>query len=190
MVTDHPFKGAAVGIGLAVVLGGIVTGRQPAIFRFSITINSSQSAWMIRAFGALGDGLGSVWVTVLARLGLTAAALAVAVVLLRRHYEAILSWRTVAIGWSAAIAAVFVISYVEVPFASQQVPTGVLEAPDQQHYRGLAIKGGLAYMTNGQRGISIADLSNPQQMRLLGSAMDRLPCVVGYRNMCGRFAGI
>ncbi len=170
VVTDHPFKGAAVGIGLAVVLGGIVTGPATAIFPILnhyplVAIGLDDQGHLVR----LATDSARFWVTVLASLGLTAAALAVAVVLFRRYREAMLSWRMVAIGWSAAIAAVFVISYVEVPFASQQVPTGVLEAPDQQFYKDLAIKGGLAYMTNGQRGISIADLSNPQQMRLLGS---------------------
>ena len=170
VVTDHPFKGAAVGIGLAVVLGGIVTGPATAIFpllnRYPlVAIGLDDQGHLLR----LATDSARFWVTVLASLGLTAAALAVTVVLLRRYREAMLSWRMVAIGWGAAIAAVFVISYVEVPFASQQVPTGVLEAPDQQFYKDLAIKGGLAYMTNGQGGVSIADLSNPQQMRLLGS---------------------
>ena len=171
VVTDHPFKGVAVGIALAVVLGVFLTGPALAIFpllnRYPlVAIGLDDQGHLVR----LATDSARFWVTVLASLGLTAAALAVAVVLLRRYREAMLSWRTVAIGWGAAIAAVFVISYVEVPFASQQVPTGVLEAPDQQSYNDLAIKGGLAYMTNGQRGISIADLSNPQQMRLLGSA--------------------
>ena len=171
VVTDHPFKGVAVGIALAVILGVFLTGPATAIFPLLnhyplVAIGLDDQGHLVR----LATDSARFWVTVLASLGLTAAALAVAVVLLRRYREAMLSWRTVAIGWGAAIAAVFVISYVEVPFASQQVPTGVLEAPDQQSYNDLAIKGGLAYMTNGQRGISIADLSNPQQMRLLGSA--------------------
>ena len=108
------------------------------------------------------------WVKVLANLGLTVAALAVAVALLRRYREAIVSWRTVAIGWGAIIAAVFAISYGG-PLVNQRMPAGVLEAPDKQYYGGLAVQGGLAYMTTGQSGIAIADLSNPQQMRLLGS---------------------
>ena len=170
VVTDHPFKGAAVGIALAVVLGGFLTGPATAIFpllnRYPlVAIGLDDQGHLVR----LATDSARFWVKVLANLGLIAAALMVAAVLLRRYREAILPWRTVAIGWGAAIAVVFVISYVEVPFANQQVPDGVLEAPDQQHYRDLAIKGGLAYMTNGQSGISIADLSNPQQMRLLGS---------------------
>ena len=170
VMTDHPFKGAAVGIALAVMLGVFLTGPATALFpilnRYPlIAIGLDDQGHLVR----LATDSARFWVKFLANLGLTAAALVVAVVLLRRYREAIVSWRTVAIGWGAAIAVVFVISYVEVPFANQQVPDGVLEAPDQQHYRDLAIKGGLAYMTNGQSGISIADLSNPQQMRLLGS---------------------
>ena len=170
VMTDHPFKGAAVGIALAVMLGVFLTGPATALFpilnRYPlIAIGLDDQGHLVR----LATDSARFWVKFLANLGLTAAALVVAVVLLRRYREAILPWRTVAIGWGAAIAVVFVISYVEVPFANQQVPDGVLEAPDQQHYRDLAIKGGLAYMTNGQSGISIADLSNPQQMRLLGS---------------------
>ena len=170
VVADHPFKGTAVGVALAVVLGGFLTGPATAIFpllnRYPlVAIGLDDQGHLVR----LATDSARFWVKVLANMVLTAAALMVAAVLLRRYREAILPWRTVAIGWGAAIAVVFVISYVEVPFANQQVPDGVLEAPDQQHYRDLAIKGGLAYMTNGQSGISIADLSNPQQMRLLGS---------------------
>ena len=136
------------------------------------------------------------WVKVLANMVLTAAALVVAVVLLRRYREAILSWRTVAIGWGVIIAAVFAIFY-GVPLVNQRMPAGVLEAPEKQHYRGLAVQGGFAYMTTGQSGIAIADLSNPQQMRLLGSArpesyklwegsheicvIDSLAYIVGWR---------
>ena len=169
VVTDHPFKGVAIGVALAMVLGVFLTGPATTIFpilnRYPlVSIGLDGQGHLVR----LATDSARFWVTVLASLGLTAAALAVAVVLLRRYREAMLSWRMVAIGWGAAIAAVFVISYVEVPFASQQVPTGVLEAPDH-HYEDLVIKGGLAYMTNGQGGVSITDLSNPQQMRLLGS---------------------
>ena len=171
VITDHPFKGAAVGIALAVVLGGFLAGPATAIFPLLnhyplVAIGSDNEGHLVR----LATDSARFWVKVLASLGLTAAALVVASVLLRRYREAILSWRTVAIGWGVAIAAVFVIPYIAVPVANQRMPAGVLEAPDKQYYGDLAVQGGLAYMTNGQRGISIADLSNPQQMRLLGSA--------------------
>ena len=48
VVTDHPFKGVAVGIALAVVLGVFLTGPAVAIFRFSTATHSSQSAWMTK----------------------------------------------------------------------------------------------------------------------------------------------
>ena len=171
VITDHPFKGAAVGIALAVVLGGFLTGPATAIFPLLnhyplVAIGLDNEGHLVR----LATDSARFWVTVLASLGLTAAALAVAVVLLRCYREAILSWRTVAIGWGVAIAAVFVIPYIAIPVANQRMPAEVLEAPDKQYYGDLAVQGGLAYMTNGQGGVSIADLSNPQQMRLLGSA--------------------
>ena len=170
VITDHPFKGASVGIALAVVLGGFLTGSATAIFPLLnhyplVAIGLDNEGHLVR----LATDSARFWVTVLASLGLTATALVVAAMLLRRYRDAILSWRTVAIGWGGAIAAVFVIPYIAVPVANQRMPAGVLEAPDKQYYGDLAVQGGLAYMTNGQGGVSIADLSNPQQMRLLGS---------------------
>ena len=169
VMTDHPFKGAAVGIALAVMLGVFLTGPATALFpilnRYPlIAIGLDDQGHLVR----LATDAARFWVKVLANLGLTVAALAVAVALLRRYREAIVSWRTVAIGWGAIIAAVFAISYGG-PLVNQRMPAGVLEAPDKQYYGGLAVQGGLAYMTTGQSGIAIADLSNPQQMRLLGS---------------------
>ena len=174
VVADHPFKGAAVGIALAVVLGVFLTGPATAIFpllnRYPLlAVGLDDQGHLVR----LATDSARFWVKVLANLALTAAALVVAVVLLRRYREAILSWRTVVIGWGAIIVAVFVLYYVEVPFANQRMPAGVLEAPDKQYYGDLAVQGGLAYMTIGESGIAIADLSNPQQMRLLGSTASK-----------------
>ena len=171
VVTDHPFKGAAVGIALAVILGVFLTGPAMAIFpilnRYPlVAIGLDDQGHLVR----LATDATRFWVKVLANLGLTVAVLAVAVVLLHRYREAMLSWRTVAIGWGAVIAVVFAISYGG-PLVNQRMPAGVLAAPDKQYYGGLAVQGGLAYMTIGQSGIAIADLSNPQQMRLLGSAL-------------------
>ena len=197
VMTDHPFKGVAVGIALAVMLGVFLTGPATAIFpilnRYPlVAIGLDDQGHLVR----LATDAARFWVKVLANLALTAAALVVAVVLLRRYREAIVSWRTVAIGWGAIIAAVFAISYGG-PLVNQRMPAGVLEAPDKQHYGALAVQGGLAYMTTGQIGIAIADLSNPQQMRLLGSArpesyklwegsheicvIDSLAYIVGWR---------
>ena len=169
VVTDHPFKGVAVGVALAVVLGVFLTGPATAIFpilnRYPlVAIGLDDQGHLLR----LATDAARFWVKVLANLGLTAVALAVASVLLRRYREAMLSWRTVAIGWGAIIAAVFAIFYGG-PLVNQRMPVGVLKAPDKQYYGDLAVQGGLAYMTTGQIGIAIADLNNPQQMRLLGS---------------------
>ena len=197
VVTDHPFKGAAVGIALAVILGVFLTGPALAILpilnRYPlVAIGLDDQGHLVR----LATDSARFWVKVLANLGLTVAVLAVAVVLLHRYREAMLSWRTVAIGWGAVIAVVFAISYGG-PLVNQRMPAGVLKAPDKQYYGGLAVQGGLAYMTIGQSGIAIADLSNPQQMRLLGSArpesyklwesrnnicvVDSLAYIVGWR---------
>ena len=170
VVTDHPFKGVAVGIALAVVLGVFLTGPATAIFpilnRYPlVAIGLDDQGHLVR----LATDSARFWVKVLANLGLTAVAVAVAAVLLRRCREAILPWRAVAIGWGAVLVAVFVIFY-GVPLVNQRMPAGVLAAPDEQRYGDLAVQDGLAYMTIGQGGIAIADLSNPQQMRLLGSA--------------------
>ncbi len=170
VVTDHPFKGVAVGVALAVVLGVFLTGPALAIFpilnRYPlVAIGLDDQGHLVR----LATDAARFWVKILANLGLTVAVLAVAVVLLRRYREVMLSWRTVAIGWGAIIVVVFAISYGG-PLVNQRMPAGVLAAPDEQYYGGLAVQGGLAYMTIGQSGIAIADLSNPQQMRLLGSA--------------------
>lgn len=171
VMTDHPLKGVAVGLALAVVLEVFLAGPATAIFPLLnffyplAAIGLDDQGHLVR----LATDSARFWVKVLANLGLTAAALGVAAVLLRRCREAVLPWRTVAIGWGAALGVVFVIFYGEAPFASQRGPDGILAAPDQQYYEDLAIKGGFAYMTNGQNGIFIADLSNPQQMRLLGS---------------------
>ena len=48
VMTDHPFKGVAVGIALAVMLGFSSPARRRLFFRFSIAILSSQSAWMTK----------------------------------------------------------------------------------------------------------------------------------------------
>ena len=197
VVTDHPFKGVAVGIALAVVLGVFLTGPALAILpilnRYPlVAIGLDDQGHLVR----LATDSARFWVKVLANMVLTAAVLAVAVVLLRRYREAMLSWRTVAIGWGAVIAVVFAISYGG-SLANQRMPAGVLAAPDKQYYGGLAVQGGLAYMTIGQSGIAVADLSNPQQMRLLGSArpeayklwqsrnnicvIDSLAYIVGWR---------
>ncbi len=170
VVTDHPFKGTAVGIALAVVLGVFLSGPATAIFpllnRYPlVAIGLDDQGHLVR----LATDPARFWVKVLVSLGLIAAALAVAVVLLRRYREAILPWRMVAIGWGAIIAVVFAIFYGG-SLVNQRMPVGVLKAPDKQHYGDLAVQDELAYMTIGQSGIAIADLSNPQQMRLLGSA--------------------
>ena len=197
VVTDHPFKGAAVGIALAVILGVSLTGPAMAIFpilnRYPlVAIGLDNQGHLVR----LATDAARFWVKVLANMVLTATALVVAVGLLRRYREAMLSWRTVAIGWGAIIVAVFVIFY-GAPLVNQRMPAGVLAAPDKQYYGDLAVQDGLAYMTIGQSGIAIADLSNPQQMRLLGSArpesyklwesrndicvIDSLAYIVGWR---------
>ena len=197
VVTDHPFKGAAVGIALTVILGVFLTGPAMAIFpilnRYPlVAIGLDDQGHLVR----LATDAARFWVKVLANMVLTATALAVAVVLLRRYREAMLSWRTVAIGWGAIIVAVFAIFYGG-PLLNQRMPAGVLAAPDKQYYGDLAVQGELAYMTIGQSGIAIADLSNPQQMRLLGSArpesyklwesrndicvIDSLAYIVGWR---------
>ena len=197
VMTDHPFKGVAVGIALAVILGVFLTGPAAAIFpllnRYPlVAIGLDDQGHLVR----LATDAARFWVKVLANLGLTAAVVAVAVVLLRHYREAMLSWRTVAIGWGAVIVVVFAISYGG-PLANQRMPAGVLAAPDEQYYGDLAVQDGLAYMTIGQSGIAIADLSNPQQMRLLGSAkpeshklwksrndicvIDSLAYIVGWR---------
>ena len=170
VVTDHPFKGIAVGIALAVVLGVFLTGPATAIFpllnRYPlVAIGLDNEGHLVR----LATDSARFWVKVLVNLGLTAAVLAVTVVLLRRYREAILPWRTVAIGWGAVIIVVFAIFYGG-PFVNQRMPAGVLAAPDEQYYGDLAVQDGLAYMTTRHSGIAIADLSNPPQMRLLGSA--------------------
>ena len=170
VMTDHPFKGVAVGIALAVVLGVFLTGPAAALFpllnRYPlVAIGLDDQGHLVR----LATDAARFWVKVLANLGLTAAVVAVAVVLLRHYREAMLSWRMVAIGWGAVIVVVFAISYGG-PFVNQRMPAGVLAAPDEQYYGDLAVQGGFAYMTTRHSGIAIADLSNPQQMRLLGSA--------------------
>ena len=169
VVTDHPFKGVTVGVALAVVLGVFLSGPATAIFpllnRYPlVAIGLDDQGHLVR----LATDSARFWVKVLANLGLTAVALAVASVLLRRYREAMLPWRTVAIGWGAIIVAVFAIFYGG-PLVDQRMPAGVLKAPDKQYYGDLAVQDGLAYMTTGQIGIAIADLNNPQQMRLLGS---------------------
>ncbi len=170
VATDHPFKGVAVGIALAVVLGVFLTGPALALFpllnRYPlVAIGLDDQGHLLR----LATDSARFWVKVLANLALTAAGLVVAVVFLRRYREVMLSWRAVAMGWGAVFVAVLAIAYGG-PFASQQTPAEVLAAPDEQHYGDLAVQGGLAYMSTRQSGIAIADLSNPQQMRLLGSA--------------------
>ena len=183
VVTDHPFKGVAVGIALAVAVGVFLTGPATAILpilnRYPlIAIGLDAQGHLVR----LATDSARFWVKVLANLGLTVAALAVAVALLRRYREAMLSWRTVAIGWGAIIATVFAIYYIEVPLVNQRMPAGVLKAPDKQHYGDLTIQDELAYMTTGQIGIAIADLSNPQQMLLLGSTRPESHKLWGYSN--------
>ncbi|MYA24439.1 MAG: ABC transporter permease subunit [Gemmatimonadetes bacterium] len=112
VVTDHPFKGVAVGVALAMVLGVFLTGPATAIFPILnhyplVAIGLDDQGHLVR----LATDATRFWVKVLANLGLTAAALAVASVLLHRHREAMLSWRTVAIGWGAIIVAIFAIFY-------------------------------------------------------------------------------
>lgn len=170
VVTDNSIKGATLGIALVVVLGIFLTGPAMVIFpifhRYPlVTIGLDGDGHLVR----LAMDSARFWVKVLANLILTAAALAVAVVLMRRFREAILSWRTIGIGWGAAIVAVFAVAYVEVPWDNQRMPAGVLDPPAEQYFGDLAVQGELAYMTAGQGGIAVADLSNPRQMRLLGS---------------------
>ena len=87
------------------VLGVFLTGPATAIFpilnRYPlVAIGLDDQGHLVR----LATDSARFWVKVLANLGLTAVALAVASVLLHRYREAMLSWRTVAIGWGAIIA--------------------------------------------------------------------------------------
>ncbi len=196
MVADHPFKGVAVGVALAVVLGILLTDLAPAIFpvlnRYPLVVTYLDTeGHMVR----LATDAARFWVKVLANLGLAAVGLVGAVVLLRRCREAALSWRAVAMGWGVVLAAVFGVDYVEFPKDNQRMPAGVLADPAKQYYGDIAVRGGLAYMTNmTNSGIATANLSNPQQMRLLGNAkiesslvkekicvVDSLAYIVGWR---------
>ena len=173
VVTDHPVKGLAMGIALAVVLGVLLIGPATAVFPILkhyplVAIGDNQGHLVSLAMDSA-----RFWVKVLVSLGLTAAALAVAVVLLRRYREAILSWRTVAMGWVAVLAVILAVSYVEVSGDNQRMPAGILERPTDGAYMDLVIHGEFAYMTTGERSIAIADLSDPQQMRLLGSTTSK-----------------
>ena len=80
VVTDHPFKGVAVGVALAFALGVFLTGPATAIFpilnRYPLlAIGLDDQGHLVR----LATDSARFWVKVLANLGLTAAALVVAV---------------------------------------------------------------------------------------------------------------
>ena len=153
------------------VLGVFLTGPATAIFpilnRYPlVAIGLDDQGHLVR----LATDSARFWVKVLANLGLTAVALAVAV----GTFAPLPRGNALVAHGSDRVGCDHCRSSSRFSTGDRSSTNGCLlgcsEAPDKQYYGDLAVQDGLAYMTTGQIGIAIADLNNPQQMRLLGSA--------------------
>ena len=169
-VTDNPFKGAAVGIGLAFVLAFFFEVTAPAIFpilgRYQLVEPGFNADGHLVRVAA--DKI-SFLVKILSNIGGVVAALLISSSLLRRYRGSVLEWRTVGIGW-VVILVVISAAASALAFGAKEMPDGILEVTDAEaeQYQDLLVRGELAYLATDKGGFAIADLSDSKNPREIG----------------------
>ena len=159
-VTDHPLKGAALGILLLIALGiGIEASNLleyfPALkpaFYFNIGMGKDKIVRLV----------GDPWLYFV-RLGATVAAMAagvaVSIALLRRFRGASLGWKPIVSGWLALIAFTTAMNLTSAPPLPKPGPLSIL-TPEEGAYLDLAIVGDRGYVAT-EGGLAVVDLRDP-----------------------------
>ena len=190
-VTDHPLKGAALGILLVVVLDTLSDNvlhyfpalKPPLAFlsdRVAIVRMVSDS-WLY-------------FVRLSATAVVMAACAAVSIALLRRFRGISLGWKPIVIGWLGLIAFVILGDLTRESPPPKTGPLSVL-TPEEGAYLDLAIVGERGYVAT-EGGLAVVDLSDPTKPELLASAeaplwtMRRIAIVDSLAYLLGQRKGL
>ena len=190
-VTDHPLKGAALGVLLLVVLDMLSDSvlhyfpalKPPLAFlsdRVAIVRMVSDS-WLY-------------FVRLSATAVVMAAFAAVSIALLRRFRGISLGWKPVVIGWLGLIAFVILGDLTRESPPPKSGPLSVL-TPEEGAYLDLAVVGDRGYVAT-EGGLAVVDLRDPTKPELLASAeaplwtMSRIAVVDSLAYLLGQRKGL
>ena len=190
-VTDHPLKGAALGVLLLVVLDMLSDSvlhyfpalKPPLAFlsdRVAIVRMVSDS-WLY-------------FVRLSATAVVMAACAAVSIALLRRFRGVSLGWKPVVIGWLGLIAFTTLDDLAYEPPSPKPGPLGIL-TPEEGAYLDLAVVGERGYVAT-EGGLAVVDLRDPTKPELLASAeaplwtMSRIAVVDSLVYLLGQRKGL
>ena len=190
-VTDHPLKGAALGILLVVVLDTLSDNvlyyfpalEPPLAFlsdRVAIVRMVSDS-WLY-------------FVRLSATAVVMAACAAVSIALLRRFRGISLGWKPIVIGWLGLIAFVILGDLTRESPPPKTGPLSVL-TPEEGAYLDLAVVGDRGYVAT-EGGLAVVDLRDPTKPELLASAeaplwtMRRIAIVDSLAYLLGQRKGL
>ena len=190
-VTDHPLKGAAVGVLLLIVLDMLSDSvlhyfpalKPPLAFlsdRVAIVRMVSDS-WLY-------------FVRLSATAVVMAACAAVSIALLRRFRGISLGWKPVIIGWLGLIAFVILGDLAYEPPSPKPGPLSVL-TPEEGAYLDLAVVGDRGYVAT-EGGLAVVDLRDPTKPELLATVeaplwtMSRIAVVDSLAYLLGQRKGL
>ena len=194
-VTDHPLKGAALGILLLIALGiGIEASNLleyfPALkpaFYFNIGMGKDKIVRLV----------GDPWLYFV-RLGATVAAMAagvaVSIALLRRFRGASLGWKPIISGWLALIAFATAMNLTSDPPPPKPGPLSIL-TPEEGAYLDLAVVGDRGYVAT-EGGLAVVDLRDPTKPEPLAAveaplwSMRRIAVVDSLAYLLGQRKGL
>ena len=193
--SDHPLKGAALGVLLLIALGiGIEASNVleyfPALkpaFYFDIGIGKDKIVRMV----------GDPWLYFV-RLGATVAAMAagvaVSIALLRHFRGASLGWKPIVSGWLAVIAFTTAMNLTSDPPPPQLGPLSIL-TPEEGAYLDLAVVGDRGYVAT-EGGLAVVDLRDPTKPEPLAAvdaplwSMRRIAVVDSLAYLLGQRKGL
>ena len=190
-VTDHPLKGAALGILLLVVLDML----SDSVLHYFPTLKPPLAFFSDRT--TIVRMVSDPWLYFV-RLSTTAvvmaACAAVSIALVRRFRGISIGWKPIVIGWLALIAFVNLDGLTYEPPPPSPGPLSVL-TPEEGAYLDLAIVGDRGYVAT-EGGLAVVDLSDPTKPELLATAevplwkMSRIAVVDSLAYLLGQRKGL
>ena len=190
-VSDHPLKGAALGVLLLIVLDTLsdsvlhyFPALEPPLTFFShrttiVRMVSDPWLYFVRLSGTAV---------------VMAACVAVSIALLRRFRGISIGWKPVVIGWLALIAFMNLDDLTYEPPPPSLGPLSVL-TPEEGAYLDLAVVGERGYVAT-EGGLAVVDLSDPTKPELLATvetplwSMSRIAVVDSLAYLLGQRKGL